>query len=260
MIGADRSNMKNIAIICDVMKAEVERLKNSNKINNLDIIYLEQHLHDTPDKMRIKLQEAIDSVDDNYDKIILGYGLCSNGVVGLKSDKHDIIIPKVDDCISLFLGSKEKYEEEFKKDPATYYLCKGWIEYGSDPYRGYLVNTNQQYKIPSDWIRNEERYGRKGMDEETSKFLIAQMMRNYNRVVLIDNNDLEEIHRKYAKDMVDFLSNLLNKKIELVEIKASPELLEKLYCSKWNGSFNEQNKKEFVIIPKGEKVTQEKFM
>jgi hypothetical protein len=253
--------MKNIAIVCDVMKGELERIKSLKKLDNLDIVFLEQHLHDTPDRMREKLQEEIDKIDDSrYDKIILGYGLCSNGVVGLKSDKHEIIIPKVDDCISLFLGSKEKYIEQFTKDPATYYLCKGWIEYGSDPYRGYLVNTNQEHKIPQGWIRNRERYGRKGMDEETSKFLIAQMMRNYNRVLLIDNDDLEEIHRKYAQDMVDFLSNLLDKKIELVEIKASPELLEKLYCNKWNGNSNEKDKNDFVIIPKGKKVSQEEFM
>jgi hypothetical protein len=245
--------MKNIAIVCDVMKGDFERIKSAKETDNLDVVFLEQHLHDTPDKMRQKLQETIDDIDDSYDKIILGYGLCSNGVVGLRSEKHDIIIPKVDDCISLFLGSKEKYMEQFKKDPATYYLCKGWIEYGSDPYRGYLVNTGQEDRIPSGWIRNRERYGTRKMDEETSKFLIAQMMRNYNRVLLIDNDDLEDVHRQYAKDMVDFLSSLLDKKVELVEVKASPELLEKTFDKKWKGD-------DFVIIPKGKKVTQEDFM
>jgi hypothetical protein len=245
--------MKNIAIVCDVMKGEFERMKGLRKTDNLDVVFLEQHLHDTPDKMRVKLQEEIDKIDGSYDKIILGYGLCSNGVVGLKSDKHEIIIPKVDDCISLFLGSKEKYMEEFKKDPATYYLCKGWIEYGSDPYRGYLVNTEQEDKIPAGWIRNRERYGKRKMDEETSKFLIAQMMTNYNRVLLIDNDDLEEVHRKYAQDMVDFLSSLLDKKVELVEIKASPEILEKLSVNEWKGN-------DFIVIPKGKQVSQEDFM
>ncbi len=144
--------MKNLAIVCDVMKNEFERFKKEDQ-DGLDCVYMEQHLHDTPDTMRVKLQEEIDKVGDEYNNIILIYGQCSNGVVGLKSDKHEIIIPKVDDCISLFLGSKQKYIEVFKKDPATYYLCRGWIEYGGDPYRGYLVWTGQEDKIPSEWFR-----------------------------------------------------------------------------------------------------------
>ncbi|MGM0366851.1 MAG: DUF1638 domain-containing protein [Actinomycetota bacterium] len=244
--------MKDIAIVCDVMKDELQNIKKGLASDNMDYIFMEQHLHDTPNKMRARLQKEIDKVDDSYDRIILAYGLCSNGVVGLKSGKHQIVVPKVDDCISLFLGSKEKYVEEFKKDPATYYLCKGWIEYGSDPYRGYLVNTGQEDKIPAGWIRNRERYGRRKMDEETSRFLIAQMMRNYNRVLLIDNDDLEEIHRKYALDMVDFLSEVLGKKIDLVEIKGSSELLKKLFGKDWK-------KDNFIIKDRQQKISQQDF-
>ena len=116
--------MKNIAIACEVMKDDFIKMSKIKKDNNLDYIFLEQQLHNTPDIMRKRLQEEIDKMDESYQNIILGYGLCSNGVVGLISEKHKIIIPKVDDCISLFLGSKEKYLEEFKKDPATYYLLK----------------------------------------------------------------------------------------------------------------------------------------
>src|SRR3989304_136150 len=136
--------MKNITIVCEVMKSDFAKISKTRKDNNLDCIFLEQQLHNTPDIMRKRLQEEIDKIDENYKNIILGYGLCSNGVAGLISKKHKIIIPKVDDCISLFLGSRERYLEEFKKDPATYYLCKGWIEHGGDPYRGYLIWTGQE--------------------------------------------------------------------------------------------------------------------
>lgn len=48
--------MSNLAIVCDVMKGEFDRFKkNDSKI--LDYVFLEQHLHDNPDKMRKKLQE-----------------------------------------------------------------------------------------------------------------------------------------------------------------------------------------------------------
>jgi hypothetical protein len=106
--------MKNLAIVCDVMKNEFIKYGEAEE-NNLDCIFIEQHLHNTPDLMTIKLQDAIDKVDKSYDKILLGYGLCSNGVVGLKSETHEILIPKVDDCISLFLGSKKDILKSSKK-------------------------------------------------------------------------------------------------------------------------------------------------
>ncbi|MCE5330178.1 DUF1638 domain-containing protein, partial [bacterium] len=121
--------MKNIAIVCDVMKSDFMEIAEKKSLDNMDFIFMEQQLHNTPDLMRKKLQEELDKIDSGggYGKIILGYGLCSNGVKDLVSKNHEIVIPKVDDCISLFLGSKERYIEEFRKDPATYYLCKGWI-------------------------------------------------------------------------------------------------------------------------------------
>lgn len=243
--------MKNLAIVCDVMKNEFMKYK-EEKENNLDCIFMEQYLHNTPDVMTVKLQEAIDSVDKSYDKILLGYGLCSNGVVGLKSDTHEILIPKVDDCISLFLGSKKRYLEEFKKDPATYYLCKGWIEYGGDPYRGYLVWTGQENKIPSGWIRQKEIYGRR-YDNEMAKFLFIEMMKNYSQITLIDNDDLEEIHKEYTNNMVAFMSEILEKEISLKILKGSSEFLEKFV----KYQYDEDN---FLKFKPGQKILQEDFM
>lgn len=243
--------MKNIAIVCDVMKNEFTRYKNEAG-NNLECIFLEQHLHNTPDIMNKRLQEVIDSIDGDYDKILLGYGLCSNGVVNLKSDKHEIIIPKVDDCISLFLGSKERYLEEFSKDPATYYLCRGWIEYGGDPYRGFLLWTGQENMIPESWMSNRKVYGQK-YDREMAEYLFVEMMKNYNQVTLIDNNDLEEIHSRYARDMVDFMGKMLKKEVRLKIIKGSTKFLSRLAQCR----FDEDN---FLKINRGEKILQQHFL
>jgi len=244
--------MKNIAVVCEVMKDDFIKMSKNKKDNNMEYIFLEQQLHNTPDIMRKRLQEEIDKVDDNYGKIILGYGLCSNGVTGLVSEKHEIIIPKVDDCISLFLGSRQRYMEEFKKDPATYYLCKGWIEYGGDPYRGYLAWTGQEDKIPREWIdNNKAMYGRR-YDEATSRMLATELMKNYNRIVLINNNDIEKIHRKYAKDVVDFMSELLNREIIFTEIEGSSGFIEKISDGKWD-------KNDFIKVKSGEEILQKYF-
>ena len=65
--------------------------------------------------------------------IILGYGLCSRAVVGLRAEGCTLVVPRVDDCIAIFLGSGDAYRTQHCSEPGTYYLTKGWIEAGDAP-------------------------------------------------------------------------------------------------------------------------------
>ncbi len=49
--------------------------------------FLEGGLHDRPDLLHEKLQAAIDeiSASDRCDRIIIGYGVCGRGTVGIQS-------------------------------------------------------------------------------------------------------------------------------------------------------------------------------
>jgi len=246
MMNNKSCKQKVLGIVCDVMKDNVLRL---NK--DIDYVFVEQRLHDTPDKMKIRLNEELEKVDKSYDLVLLGYGLCSNGVVGLKTERQKLVIPRVDDCISLFLGSKEKYLDEFRRDPATYYLCRGWIEYGGDPYRAYLVYTEQYEGIPRSWFRGEERYGRHH-DESTARFIITEMMKNYKRIVLIDNNDIEPQHREYARCMVNFLAELLDRRVEYEEIRGSDKFISYLLNENWQNN-------NFIIYEPGQEIKASDF-
>ena len=41
-------------------------------------------LHINPDRLRRALQEAIDAVSGQFDTIILGYGMCSQAIIGIQ--------------------------------------------------------------------------------------------------------------------------------------------------------------------------------
>ena len=43
-------------------------------------------------------------------------------------DQTPLVIPRAHDCITLFLGSKERYTKRFEESPGTYYYSSGWIE------------------------------------------------------------------------------------------------------------------------------------
>ena len=95
----------------------------------VDFEFLTQGHHDTPKQGRVEIQRRIDAVPaGKYDAIVLGYGLCSNIVTGLVSTHTRLVIPRAHDCISLFLGSKERYQEHFASHPGTYYYTSGWLE------------------------------------------------------------------------------------------------------------------------------------
>lgn len=137
--------MRYKVLACKALFRELSLLASQTQ-TILDITYMRQGLHDTPDLLRRALQEEIDKVDADtdlhtneqkrsrsFDAILLGYGLCSNGVAGLSSKKHTLVVPRCDDCIGLFLGSYRKYREYFDKHPGTYWYNASWIENAYTP-------------------------------------------------------------------------------------------------------------------------------
>src|SRR5690606_5136462 len=78
--------------------------------HTITIQLFRQGLHNRPKNLRAVLQEQIDAVPSmTYDAILLAYGMCGNSTVGLTARDTPLVIPRVHDCISLYLGSHEQY-------------------------------------------------------------------------------------------------------------------------------------------------------
>ncbi len=116
-------------IACEIVFREVCLLAAHSR-NIIDPVFLRKGLHDLPtDKMLAELQGQIDAVDvSRYDAILLGYGRCNDGVAGLRAPAVPLVIPRAHDCITLFLGSKERYRAYFDSHPGTFFRTSGWIE------------------------------------------------------------------------------------------------------------------------------------
>jgi hypothetical protein len=93
----------------------------------------------------VELQRSIDATEDGFDAIILGYGLCSNGVDGIAARRTRLVVPRGHDCMTCFLGSKERYREYFDANPGTYWYTPGWIENHLAPGQERYEKTYQQY-------------------------------------------------------------------------------------------------------------------
>ncbi|MBK8901067.1 MAG: DUF1638 domain-containing protein [Anaerolineaceae bacterium] len=171
-------------------------------------------LHLVPGSLKACLQEAIDiACQDGYDTVILGYGLCSMAVVGLQTHTATIVIPRVDDCIACFLGSREAYTAQNKKEPGTYYLTKGWIE---------VSDT-----LLDEYNRTAAKYG-----EARAERIMKVMLAHYKRLVYIDTGtDNQDYYREYARKVADRFN------LQFEEVKGSNNLIYRTLFGPWDGDF-----------------------
>lgn len=185
-------------------------------------------LHIRPDKLRTTLQAAIDEASGQYETVILGYGLCSQAVIGITANGCRLVVPRVDDCIAIFMGSKAAYKEQSQKEPGTYYLTKGWIEVGDTPF--------------SEHERTAQRFGR-----EKADYIYQVMMGNYKRLALINTGQYEiEKFREYTKNTAGKFN------LAYEEIPGSDTLVRKMLFGPWD--------EEFVVLEPGETFKLEMFL
>ena len=113
----------NIAVVtCDVLTDEVRHFcRDLPQVKTIEV--LEQGLHNTPDLLRERLQAVVDKTEENpaIDHIVLVYGLCSRGIEGVSARRCRMAITRAHDCITLLLGSKERYADYIKEHPGTYW-------------------------------------------------------------------------------------------------------------------------------------------
>jgi len=214
--------LKFKVIACETLKTEIEKLLPEG----VELKSFKFGPHRFQDELRQNLKEEIDR-NNNVDCIFLGYGLCGKGTLGLCSHRAKILIPRIGDCIGIFLGSRKEYKKQYYKEPGTFYLTKGWIESGDDPY--------------SEYLKLCEKY-----DQDRALSMAKQIIKNYKRIGLINlgNQNIEK-YREYAQKVAE-TSNLRFK-----EIRGSNSLIKKLLAGEWD--------QEFIVVQPGEKINYDMF-
>jgi len=185
-------------------------------------------LHLRPEKLREALQARIDDASSGADVLLLGYGLCSMAVVGLQARSVHLVIPRVDDCIAIFLGSCAAYKKQARQEPGTYYLTKGWIEAGDTPFDEHRLLV--------------ERYG-----EQKARRMTGLMLKNYRRLAFINTGQYDiERFREYAQKTAETFD------LRFEEIDGSPVLMQKMVNGPWDD--------EFLVVAPGETVKYTDFV
>lgn len=222
-----------VIIACKVMETLLAHLVPPGLAR--EIRYLDYGLHRVPAKLTWSVQEAIDAVEEPS-LLVLGYGLCGNGLNGIQAGQHTLLIPRVDDCIAILLGSRRRYVEEFEREPGTYYLSKGWLESGSHPLKEY-----QEYA---------EKYG-----PEDAEWLMDTQYQHYERLVLVTHNEEDlETYRPQAEEVAAFCRRWGMRYEEIVGSDAYVRRLVEVAAAL------DRADDAFVVVPPGGVIRQDQFI
>ncbi|WP_221029216.1 DUF1638 domain-containing protein [Actomonas aquatica] len=222
-------------IACAVLAEEVKQLLAERPEHLTDLVVLPQRLHEEPRRLRRELQAAIDQVERKpATKVIaLVYGLCSRGVEDLRHERCPLVLARAHDCVTLFLGSKERYAREQSDQPGTYWYTPGWIESGAPPGPGRTARLRAEYA---------EKF-----DPETVEDLMemeAAGMAHYARAAYVDLG-LQPEATAWGPAYTKSCAACLGWSFERLE--GDPQLLRDLLHGGWD-------EERFLIVPPGYSV------
>jgi hypothetical protein len=207
----------------------------------IDIQLVKRGLHNTPEVLRAEIQKQVDEASlANIDALCLGYALCGNALAGITARQVQLVLPRAHDCITLYLGSRACYEEEFIGHPGTYYYAMDYIE-----RRDEKDSTFAPLGATSDARRKEvyEEYVQK-YGEDNARYLLEVMggwTAHYNRAAFIelgigDSSPIEAYARQEAE----------NKGWTFDRLIGNLTLIRKLTTGDWDD--------DFLIVPPGQQI------
>jgi hypothetical protein len=190
-------------IACNVLEDEVRHLA-AGLSHIREFVFMPQGLHNEPVRLQRELQAAVDraEADPAVDAIALVYGLCSRGVENLRHARCPIVIARAHDCVTLFLGSKDRYAQYLKDHPGTYWYSPGWIKSHTPPGPDRTAKLRRDYtekfgpddvdylmEMEDHWIANYDRAAYVGLgigetqkDMDYTKHCAACLGWNYDQV------------------------------------------------------------------------------
>ena len=236
--------MKNYAYVgCSILTDEVCSLARHAE-SLVDLRFIPAGFHEQPGVMRKIIQEEIDRIEEwnllkkkspttyqTYDAILLGFGLCERSAIGLHAKSLPLVVPKAHDCITILLGSKERYLKYTATNSTTFWYSPGWIERMLPPG-------------PDREMLLAELYSRKYDPSEVEFLLESERMwqKKYQQAVFINwNLPHNNKNRRYVRHCARHLN------WNYTELQGDPGLLKDLLAGNWD-------EERFLVLKPGEEI------
>ncbi len=188
------------AIGCDILLRPLY-LAAATTRNIVDVVDLTAALHVEPATLRERIQERIDAVPPGYDAIVLAYGLCGGATAGIRARSVPVVLTRAHDCITIFLGGRDRYAQEFEQTPGTYWYVADQVDRGN-ALKGWLLGDGARAEDAQatydDYVR---RFG-----EANATYLMETLggwTSRYERGVFLDTGLPAEVAEARARTEVE---------------------------------------------------------
>ena len=114
----------------------------------------------------------------------MAYGLCGKATAGLAAGAVPVVIPRAHDCITLFLGDRQRYEIAFKSCPGTYWYAMDYVERNESLGTALALGSEGSDDISADYDKYVEKYGKENADYLME--VMGAWKNHYERAVFID--------------------------------------------------------------------------
>lgn len=230
--------MKYKFICCEVFMREA-CLAIANTNNTIDPEFTPKGAHEESKVLRELIQKKIDEteVQEEYDAILLGFGLCGNSTEGIRARSIPLVMPRAHDCCTIFLGSKEKFIEHFKDNLSKEWSSTGYMERGSSYLRDSDLDKTLGFR--TSYEEFVELYG-----EENADYLWETLHPKIedNELIFIDIPETSKL--RYSEKLKEFAEKE-GKTVKVLQ--GDMRLIRKLVDGEWD-------EEEFLIVQPGKMI------
>ena len=218
---------QRVLIACAMMEDEVACAVEHAQEDVLTL-WVDRGFHSEPDKLRRELQRNVDWVEERgATRILLAFGLCGNGAVGIVAKSAQLAIPRFDHCVNIMLECGPRTCQG-RAQGGVMYLTRGWTHDAAAA----MYSLKDQYVA---------KYG-----ERRAKRLMEAMYGGYHAVSLIDNGCYELVD---VMDVAQRSADSINVGVQIDP--GSNQVLEKLISGPWDD--------DIVVCEPGRPLAQEDF-
>ena len=218
--------MKAVILSCSALDGSVSAAQKKMK-TNYPVVNVDRKYHEDPKQMRKQLVEKLGGLPSETDTVLVAMGFCGGSWKEIAIQKR-VVIPRVDDCITLLLHTDDNWYPNLKK--------AGHL---------YLSDTDTgEHSLEAMLEKMCERCGR-----EDGESIFRSMFASYTNADIMDTG----LYDCYAKEYIAEAQ----KKADLIGcalgyVDGSNLLLEKLVSGRWD--------RQFIVAEPGQMLAENDFL
>ena len=212
-------------VCCDSLESHLEAAQVTMG-TKYPIYTLDRALHSQPKNMRQRLIDVLNSLPESITTVLIAMGYCGGSLDNICA-RQRLVIPNLDDCITMLLTKTDAQEGNLKQRGHMYFRDS---ECGGVNVQRMLDNLRQEY----------------GMERGTGIF--GMWFADYTHADIIDTGVFDCYEESYVES-IQKQADLI--RCELGYVEGSNRILEKLVSGQWD--------EQFLIVPPETVLTKSAF-